>query len=173
MTTKKTIAVLSDTGENARDLIDRLSKELYRFLVVKKEGEKHWEFWVKKGSSFDIEYLDCMKDSCWEADVVIMDFDSIENLKCAGSKIKEVATQKLVVSFNMNSERRENEIEEILSAALPDSKIVIASRFNSLEEFRLTGSYSDAIKVASELFENAGYRTRWIFNEEIFSINNK
>ena len=75
---------------------------------------------TKEYPDAEIESLECVKDGCWEADVIIIAVAPAEEKQVA-ELMKEVATQKIVVVVS----EKENECEE-LEKILPYSKVVKA-----------------------------------------------
>lgn len=69
----------------------------------------------------DIEIASCLKDGCWEADVIILSSEIISD-KQALRNIKEVATQKQVICL---SEVNNSEEFYKLKQLLPNSKIAL------------------------------------------------
>ena len=88
-----------------------------------------------------------MRDGCWEADIIILDISDDEQQEVV-ELIKEVATQKIVVSF---SENENNELQALLKY----SKVVKV--FNAINSPALSfwGKDQDAVLEASGIFKNS------------------
>jgi predicted dinucleotide-binding enzyme len=72
----------------------------------------------------DPEIVDCLKDGCWEADMIMLDipFSSIHE---AAEKIREVSTQKIIFVISGDPEEKTDPAGEWRSL-LPNAKTVVA-----------------------------------------------
>ena len=173
---KKTIAIIGATEIMGAAIAKNLSKRNYRLLLFGHEVEKMDSLVAEikcLSPTTDIEYLHCLVDASWEADIII------SALPCGGEKqiadrIREVATQKIVIicSSQMDSgeivSSRISAAEE-LQNLLPYSKIV--KTFNSTlasDIARLTaegqeidsfiaGNDPEAVQIVREIVSNAGF----------------
>jgi len=127
---KKTIAIVGATEKNGKEIIAKFASVPYRLLLISNEAnelEKLGTDIIVKYPGSDIETLDCIKDGCWEADIIILAVQPEKMLEIA-SKIKEVATQKIVIEM-WDDESNSKELKKIL----PYSKLVSVSGFGSPE----------------------------------------
>ncbi len=153
---KKTIAILGDTGNLSSGVMEGLMKQDLRLLFISENESKNIDLKKQLESvktTAEVEFTSCERDGCWEADIIAL--SPMESFS-AGliQKIKEVATQKIVLEI---TEKNEISQEADLSKLLPYSK-VIRIQFNPAEkEFRLTGKDPEAISGIKPLFEYAGY----------------
>ena len=126
---KKTIAIIGAEAEKGAAIADKLSEDSYRLLLVQNEIN-HKSQIVKnikqKNLHAEVEIVDCAKEGCWEADIIILAIPFRE-LKEIAEKINEVVTQKIVViiSDEKESSLSFNQAQE-LQQLLPYSKIVTA-----------------------------------------------
>lgn len=146
---KQTIAWIGSINQQ-EDILANLA-EHYRVLWVKKEdpavpAPERW------GS--EVELIDCVKDGCWEADIIVLTEEEIQ-VDLLG-KIREVATQKivLVMSSSGSIERREGERLSRIKAALPYSKIVEVALHP--DETVLSGENPEAVETAREIVRLLG-----------------
>jgi hypothetical protein len=126
---KKTIAVIGADTEIGAALADKLSDDSYRLLFVQNETVHKSQIAKniqQKNLHAEIETVDCAKEGCWEADIIILAIPFRE-LKEIAEKINEVVTQKTVViiSDEKESSFSFNKAQE-LQQLLPYSKIVTA-----------------------------------------------
>jgi len=76
MALKKTIAIIASTNEKATAIVNKISLKNYRLLLLSKYANQfdqlagHLKSW-QPGAEFEI--IDCMKDGCWEADIIVLD----------------------------------------------------------------------------------------------------
>lgn len=155
MAVKKTIAIVGATEKEGRRIANQLACMPYRFLFISNkmiELEELTNLILEKYPEAEIENLECVKDGCWEADIIILAVPAEQNQKVAGL-IKEVATQKIVVQIS-DKEKDSNELEKIL----PYSKLVrVSGNFRS-KEIVISGDDKTVNKEISEIFKQAGYR---------------
>ena len=156
MGVKKAIAIVGATETAGRVIVNQFASMPYRLLLISHQPEKLNELTEKINKQYpgaEIESLECVKDGCWEADIIIIAVEAAEEKRVA-ELMKEVATQKIVVVVSQN----ENECRE-LEKVLPYSKIVKA--FVNLEEKEifLSGSCETVNEEISKIFIQAGYNT--------------
>ena len=151
MAEKKTIAVIASTNERATAVVENISLANYHLLLLSKYPNQFEQLSVSLQSAHtgpEFEIVDCMKDGCWEADVIIIDV-AREEEKVVAELISEVSIQKIVVIFSQG----ENEFENDLKNILKFSKIV-----NALEVANtiwLYGKDEDAVKEVLEILNNS------------------
>ncbi|HSQ44467.1 MAG TPA: hypothetical protein VLM16_05695 [Ginsengibacter sp.] len=154
MALKKTIAIIASTNEKATAIVNQLSLENVRLLLLAKYANQFIELSTameSKHPGIELDIIDCMKDGCWEADIIILDIPHNEEREVA-ELIKEVATQKIVVSFSENRNAFENdELENLLKY----SKVVKA--FNSIgsQKISLYGKDEDVVQEVSAMLKNS------------------
>ena len=117
----KTIAIVGATEKNGKEIVMKLAPMPYRLLLISNEITELDR--LKNDLSLmhphaEIEALDCIKDGCWEADIIILAVPH-EAIQEVAERIKEVATQKIVVNV-FNSKDNSPELKKIL----PYSKLV-------------------------------------------------
>jgi predicted dinucleotide-binding enzyme len=136
---KKSIAIIGAGIETGAAIADELNEDSYRLVLVqnginnKSQIEKNIR---QKNLRAEVEIVDCAKEGCWEADIIVLAIPFRE-LKEIVEKINEVVTQKIVViiSDEKESSFSFNKAQE-LKELLPYSKIVTASyNHYSLEPF--------------------------------------
>lgn len=174
---KKTIAIIGATELNGAEIAKNLSKGNYRLLLFGHDT-KELNALAKEikilNHLADVDCLACMVDASWEADIIISAVPS-GNEKEVAEKIREVATQKIVMIIADPSDALHNRYAPGNSAAeeyqklLPDSKIV--KTFNSavaadfacavadgapIDSF-ITGNDSEAVQEVTEIVATAGF----------------
>ena len=103
-----------------------------------------------------ISLIDCIKDGCWEADVVILAVAAEKESEVA-ARIREVVTQKIVISMEI----ADTIPGKSLSALLPNSKVVYASQLKGADghfQFVISGNDEGAVKEANELLNALNIR---------------
>ena len=156
MGVKKAIAIVGATETAGRVIVNQFASMPYRLLLISHQPEKLNELTEKINKQYpgaEIESLECVKDGCWEADIIIIAVEAAEEKKVA-ELIKEVATQKIVLVVSQN----ENECKE-LEKVLPYSKIVKAFINQEKKEIFLSGSCETVNEEISKIFIQAGYNT--------------
>jgi 8-hydroxy-5-deazaflavin:NADPH oxidoreductase len=149
MAAKKTIAIIASTEQKVSAIVNKLYLENYRLLLLSKCADQFNELSTEVQSKYpgaEFEVIDCMREGCWEADIIILDISCSEQKEVA-ELIKEVATQKIVVSF---VENENNEIQNLLKY----SKIVTAFNTPDSSHISLCGKNQDAVLEVSEILKN-------------------
>lgn len=179
MATKKTIAIIGASGNMGSAIAKKLAKGNYRLLLFAHHQEKVQQLIneIKKvNPSADVDSMGCPFDASWEADIIIPAVP-YEKEKEVADKIKEVATQKIVVSISNPLNEQYNGLvtpagssaAEELQNRLPDSKVVKA--FNTVfagdfyqpvidekqVDVFIAGNDEEATKTVSELVNEAGF----------------
>lgn len=126
---KKTIAIIGADAETGVAIADKFSEGNYRLLLVQNEINNKSQiakYIRQKNLHAEVEIVDCAKEGCWEADIIILALP-YHKLKKVIEKINEVVTQKIVViiSDEKESSFSFNKTQE-LQQLLPYSKIVTA-----------------------------------------------
>jgi len=157
MAVKQTIAIAGVTGETGNAIAHQLAQEDFRLLLMSEDTQQLAEIVndIKiKAPGAEIELVDCIKEGCWEADIIILAIPSAE-LKEVAEKIKEVATQKIVVSIS-NPEDKTAEIEE-LTKILPHSRIVLVCISATSNEAFIAADDTEAVQLISNTMRTAGF----------------
>jgi predicted dinucleotide-binding enzyme len=155
MATKKTIAIVGATEDAGKAIVNRFASMAYRLLLISQQaGElnKLTEKIARQHPTAEVESLECVKDGCWEADIIIIAVEGAEEQTVA-ELMKEVATQKIVVVVTQN----ENECKE-MERLLPYSKIVKAFINLETNEIVLSGNCETVNEEIANIFIQAGYQ---------------
>lgn len=154
MSVKKTIAIVGATENRGTEFAYKLAGNDYRLLLIANDSEKlshlSKSIAIEKPDA-EVDILECVKDGCWEADVIILAVECNEE-KAVAEIIKEVATQKIVVI--VSDER--NQPEE-LQHILPYSRLVKVSFSSYPKQMIISGNNDDANEEIAEIFNQAGY----------------
>lgn len=156
MAHKKSIAIIGATDKNGEEIATQLGQGDFDLLLISndKEALEHLSEKMKaRPSKAEIYFIECVKDGCWEADIIILAVPHNEE-KIAAKLMKEVATQKIVVDFS-NEENAGDELGSIL----PYSKLVRISGNFSAKEIVVRGDDEAANKEISEIFNRVGFHS--------------
>lgn len=147
---KQTIAWIG--GDNHQGDILRKLAEKYRLLWVRKKEDQQTAPFHDLPES-EVEVLECAKEGCWEADIIVLAGEGLGDDLLG--KIREVATQKIVLRITWDNKegRQEEELAQICKA-LPFSKIAAANLHP--EETLLLGDNPAALSTASEMIRRLG-----------------
>lgn len=98
MSSSKTIAFTGKFTATSQRLLLQLGNAGFRLLVLLEEEEykQLQEALIAELPELEMEHINCIKDSCWEADLIIMHGRVFENSGVINT-MKEVATQKPVL----------------------------------------------------------------------------
>jgi len=149
MATKKTIAIIGASGKMGSAIAKNLANANYRLLLFANQKNKTRALAdeIKKANpGADVECVGCSFDASWEADIIIPAV-KYEIEKEVAQKIKEVATQKIVISISNPLNGAYDGLQtpantsaaEQLQELLPDSKVVKA--FNTV----FSGDFSQPV----------------------------
>ena len=121
MTHKYTVAIIGASG-SLGNLIAKDLSEYYRLLLMDdndQSGLKALQSAILElDGDNEVDVLDCCKDASWEADIIVIAV-SVDKQSEIAIKIKEVATQKVVISISPQI------IPELdLQTLLPHSKVI-------------------------------------------------
>lgn len=125
MAVKETIAIVGATKKNRIVIANKLSGGQYRLLFVsngQQEAIQTVEYLKRIAPDVEADVIDCVKEGCWEADIIILGNDYI-NTEII-EKIKEVSTQKIVVSISIQDTSFTINPNHDLQMQLPYSKVV-------------------------------------------------
>jgi hypothetical protein len=151
MATKNTIAVIASTKEKAKAVVQKIADKNCRVLLVSKHDDEYLQLQKEiqfQFPSIEFETIDCMKDGCWEADVIVMNVNEDEE-KPVAEMIKEVAIQKVVISF---SDKENGCCENDLQKLLHYSRVIKV--FNSgSASLSIRGNDAEALQYASSLLK--------------------
>jgi predicted dinucleotide-binding enzyme len=153
MAMKKTIAIVGATEKSGKEIVMKFASMPYRLLLISNEitALDHLKNDLFVMHPFaEIETLDCVKDGCWEADIIILAV-SPEVIQQVAEGIKEVATQKIVVDV-FNTKDNIGELKKIL----PYSKLVGISG-NLSSEIIISGDDKTANEEIQQIFILAGF----------------
>ena len=179
MATKKTIAIIGASGSMGSAIAKSLAKGSYRLLLFANHQEKVQEVIneIKKNNpTADVDSMACPFDASWEADIIIPAVN-YEVEKEVAQKIKDVATQKIVISISNPLNKTSDGLVtpanssagEELQSYLPDSKVVKAFNTVFANDFLqpvidekqadvfIAGNDEESVKTVSELVKDAGF----------------
>jgi 8-hydroxy-5-deazaflavin:NADPH oxidoreductase len=179
MATKKTIAIIGASGNMGSAIAKNLSKGNYRLLLFANHQKKVQQLIdeIKSNNpSADVDSMGCPFDASWESDIIIPAV-KYEVEKEVAEKIKDVSTQKIVISIsNPLNEKYDGLVTppdtsaaEELQKLLPYSKVVKA--FNTIfsgdfsqpvidgkrADSFIAGDNEEAVQIVSELVSAAGF----------------
>ena len=127
-----TIAIIADVEEKVRNITGSIFLEKYRILIVtpslKSVTNIINDVKSKVADGDNIEVIDCLKNGCWEADIIILDICKEQQEEVADI-IKEVVTQKIVINFSGDEKEYEG-----WRNLLPYAKVINMADYYSKEE---------------------------------------
>ncbi|HEY9364826.1 MAG TPA: NADP oxidoreductase [Chitinophagaceae bacterium] len=162
MPVKKTIAIIDAMEKRGAEIANKLSPGDYRLLLFSNYKTRLTQLLrqLKKNSlNTDADIMDCAKDGCWEADIIILDIIP-DTEKDVADKIKEVATQKIVLSISNNEKGNlfPFKTAQQLQSLLPFSKVVAAYNNPQSGETFIAGDDDESVETVSTILKTAGYR---------------
>ena len=135
MGVRKSIAIITATDELSASIAKTLIDSNYRLLLVPgdmKKVAKLASSLMRDAYAAEVAVLECEKEACWEADVILMAVPHLLRKKIA-ELIQEVTIQKVVISLSNLTGTYEGcltsediSIEE-LQDVLPYAKVVTAT----------------------------------------------
>lgn len=138
-------------------MANRLAGGPYRLLLISNDVAnltRISEGILSGRSDAEIDVIECVKDGCWEADVIILAVNNSEE-RFVAQLMKEVATQKIVVNISNDTDS-----EEGLQQFLPYSKVVNVVLDPGSDNAAVTGDDDEANDEVTEIFQSAGYSVK-------------
>ncbi len=162
MKVERTIAIIGDSGNFCPALARQLAGKNVRLLFVSNDGDQNMELKGRLDSTnlpAKIEFSSCEKEGCWEADVIA--FTHPETIEPdLIKKIKEVATQKIVLILSNEDDcptlKEKFNFEELL----PHSRVVKVVLDVEKMQVLLLGNDQEALLTAGGFFDEAGYKIK-------------
>lgn len=164
MRTKQTVIIIGATGIRGSFIAENLAKGNYRLLLNDRNTAELNELKnaiIKDNPAADIEVIDCSFDGCWEADIIISTVAFATEKEITG-KIKEVANQKIFISFSNPANEECGELQR----RLPNSKVIrvddapldaeVTTGVKQLN-ISISGNDREALLFAAELLTTAGF----------------
>ena len=165
MAVQKTIAIIGATGTMGSAISIALAKNNNNeLLLIARDQQKVFklaEFLKNEYSSTSTLTVQCSKDACWEADIIVLAIPAEVEAEVA-DYIKEVVTQKIVISVSPETSLSQ------LQQVIPYSKIVKAFYANTPNELKKTipgkevnafimSEDEEALITVAELLHSAGF----------------
>ena len=160
MAVKKTIAIVGATEKAGVEIAKKFSFIPCRLLLVSNNEEQLlqlYKYISQQNPTAEIDTIGCVKEGCWEADIIILAVPGWEE-KHAAKLMKEVATQKIVVVLSNAG----------LERALPYSKVVTVSDIYASNEIFISGPDKAVNEEIIKIFNQAGYQ---VTVNNPFSVN--
>ncbi|MEO7120928.1 MAG: hypothetical protein ABIY62_07525 [Ginsengibacter sp.] len=150
MVAKITIAIVASTKEKIQSIIGNIAFANHRLLLVSKHENLSMQLEEMQFlyPGVDVEIIECTKDGCWEADMIILDIPSLEQYEVA-ERIKEVSTQKIVVKISEESFADGDDLQKLLK----NSKVVNVTGHSGSSKKVITGKDPEAVESVSSLFK--------------------
>lgn len=166
MALQKTIVVIGATGTMGSAITMALAgnKNIELLLMARDQQKikKLADFLKKEYPSTSTHTVQCSKEACWEADIIIMALPAEAEAEVA-DYIKEVVTQKIVISVSPETSLSQ------LQHVIPYAKIVKAFYANKPQEIKnaipgkeinslIMSEDEEALEIVSELLCSAGFK---------------
>lgn len=165
MTVKETIACIGGGKRTDIPFLKRLAQAPLHLLFISNGETTKEEVLNQLGGTkiqAEIDWMECAKEGCWEADMIIfINLSEIEPVLL--DRIKEVATQKIVLCISTEGQEKKavvNAQVKTLRGALPHSKITGVLIEGEEAQVEITGKDPEAIGVITDLFDGLGYRAK-------------
>jgi len=150
---KRTIAIIGATEELGSAFSIGLAKRNYRLLLFDPDIRKLALLGHEIRSlapSADVEFMNCVMNASWEADIIILTARGNEKKELA-RKIEQVTNRKIVLNLLSDDDKDD------LRKFLPGATIVnIVTRVNHVIDIH--SSNADANETAKEIIRAAGFR---------------
>ena len=151
---QRTIAIVGATNAEGTRLVTKLAEAGNRLLLLGAGFEEMQALTERINQRFpaaDTEALACTKDGCWEADIIILGNEAL-NDDTAAANIKDVATRKIVALCSSND-------NVIIQHGLlyPNSRLLSVSLDENNNDVMIAGEDEEALREISEMLCGAGY----------------
>lgn len=154
MSAKRSIAIVGATEETGEKITLQFLNNNCFLLLISNNKDRLDSLAKKiadKKPKAEINFIECVKDGCWEADIIILAVPADEE-KMVAEMMQEVATQKIVVVCS-----NEVNAEEELRSILPYSKLARVSGDFASKELLINADDDAVNKEISAIFNEAGY----------------
>ena len=158
----KTIAIIEPGGKTGIAIASKLAADNYRLLLVSNEINQLPQIVQNikvNNTNADVEIVDCAKEGCWEADIIVL-ANAFHEMKEMIEKIREVSTQKIVLIISDNEDDSSfffNKAQE-LQRLLPYSRIVAVFRNPHSLETVIAGDDKEASETILKMISMPGYQ---------------
>ncbi len=155
----KTIAIIGAAEPEAAGALKfLLNSECHLLLLAQDQTELRRISKILKNEKpvAGISLIDCIKEGCWEADAVVIAVPEAGEKEIA-MRIREVVTQKIVISMKIADTIPGNSLQQLL----PNSKVVAAKAGKEKGgEWNLiiSGGNEAALNAADELLNSLNIR---------------
>jgi hypothetical protein len=140
MPARDTAAIIASDADKALEVVNVVWLQDHRVLLVAKyPGQMAQASQAIQGEypDADVEVMDCMKEGCWEADLILLNIEDEEEGTVA-DLIRDVAIQKPVVRLIADTGAPQMAIR--LQQLMVHAKVVVASKDPVTRKIRLTGN---------------------------------
>lgn len=158
MGVKETLAFIGGTGKTCPAMISQLAQEDLRLLFIGNDQEqlKIVLRQLEQEGKAEIELIDCAREGCWEADIIAFtDPGNISDPEL--ERIREVATQKIVLCIVTKSDGMDDFCMKNLEKMLPNSKLVGIMVSSTEMQAKILGTDPEALSTVARIYENAEY----------------
>ncbi len=151
METKKTIAILGLTNEARNPFLIKLAQH-YRLLIISEHTNEHQPSDYINGSEIEtsIELIDCAKEGCWEADIIIL-WDTFRLETTELKKLEAVATQKIILILT------DQEDNTLIRSLFPNSKVIALAKNSVTKKAKILGTDVEALQTIREIIKKTGF----------------
>lgn len=168
MAAKESIALIGVTNGISEVLAFNLAQSNYRLLLIandKNQSTQRLKQIIHQAPHAEVEIIDCVKEGCWEADIIILAGAANVDKEIIG-KMKEVATQKIVVYISEN--RDDTPFSSIdtkdIQQLIPHSKVVRVFNISGSTAAYITEADETAVATISNILEKSGYKSTIVEN---------
>ena len=167
MVTRQTIVIIG-TGSVGRAIATSLAGGNFNMLLCDEEFSKS-EALAKElrdtVQNCNAEAMRCSFDCAWEADIIVLAL-SIEEQKKVAAYIKDVVTQKILVSIVQGIQQVASGISfsschcEALQGLLPNTKLVniVFNHCITTEQVFVTGDDLESVDIVFDILQSAGVK---------------
>ena len=161
MKVKETIAFIGETDEVCSQLIQKLAAENYPLVLVTREGNYFGDLTrqiLGRIPDADIEMIDCVREGCWEADVIVLRNRASLDTELS-EKIREVASRKILVCLLDAGDPISFPALKNMQQLLPNTEVIQVIADPASREMQIAGAEAPAA-VIENIFNRAGYASK-------------
>lgn len=160
---KQTIAIVGAEGKTGSAFaLGLVQLNLYRLLLLSEDESRLHKLSQQillLSPGADIELISCLKDGCWEADLIIVDVPHA-SIQEVADKIREVSTQKIVLGILKNEYNNLSPVSvaQEWQQLLPNAKVVIASNNPDTRETVMAGNDEESVLTMTDTIKKMGFQ---------------
>ena len=153
MPIRDTVAIIASDDDKALEVANVVWLKEHRVLLVAKypgQMTQASQTIQEQYPDAEVEVMDCMKEGCWEADLILLNIEDEDEAPVA-DLIREVAIQKPVVRLITDLDASDKAIR--LQQLMTHAKVVVASKMTVTCKIVLSGNDATTVHRIQDILK--------------------